>query len=212
MHVCVHMNVTHPMIPTSPLTGDYHPDDFDRKKHPDCPTTTSHRSSVTGKITWADNKRAKQTIACWKQRATRLGRKDRTDAEWQARRDNTENRHLDHIKVVIEKLEHAVTPDGRCEKALETLLKRRSTWTAFGKKTNFNWTWYVRRFLPRYYRRLITWKLAASPFNLTAGLWSSRGSKKPLKSKVFDPHNEFSAFSFCIRASKTINTVMDKLL
>ena len=130
-------------------------------KSPDCPSTSSFRHWKKSQITYADKRRAQQSVEAQIAWAEQAKRKDKDDAEWDDAAAQTANPGLDEFELVLEKMERSKTADGRCEKALQRLLHHRGTWAGSTSYRGQSWLWYVQKLLPRYYGHAKAWSTIA---------------------------------------------------
>ena len=130
-------------------------------KSPDCQSTSSFRHWKKSQITYADKRRAQQSVEAQIAWAEQAKRKDKDDAEWDDAAAQTANPGLDEFELVLEKMERSKTADGRCEKALQRLLHHRGTWAGSTSYRGQSWLWYVQKLLPRYYGHAKAWSTIA---------------------------------------------------
>ena len=178
------------------------------------------------------NHRAKQSAEVQIDWANQRGREDLDEAGWAAARAATKNTNLDEYAVERAKVQHAKTPDGRCEKALKFWLERRSTWSgSFSNKSQLPWLWYVKKLLPRYYSAVKTWRKprryinavshisnfrfvrTASPtrvHRVSARLWTRSG--KLSKGRAVAKDHRYGIMCYCTQAATDIKTILSRLI
>ena len=177
--------------------------------------------------------RAKKSVEVQVEWADQRGREDLDDTAWADARAATKNTNLEAYAAARAKSDNAKTPDGRCEKALQIWLQRRSTWagSCFSSKSQLPWLWYVQKLLPRYHtatkawrkpRRHITVKSYLQNYRfvrrgvptrvhrISAQLWSARGRLS--KGKVAAKHNRYGIMAYCETAAVAIKIIFGRLL